>query len=106
MWIMSISSAEQDDTVRYYKTGIWPDDGQRLLEQLRSDKNIQFKAEIPTQTDPLLSLILTWILPIFFFIAIGELLSRWMMKKMGNQMGGLGLSLIHIYKGVTFLLLG
>ncbi len=71
-----------------FKTGIWPDDGQRLLEQLRSDPDIQFTAEIPTQANPLLSFIMTWILPIFFFILIGELLSRWMMKRMNKQMGG------------------
>ena len=74
-----------------YKTGIWPDDGQRLLNQLRADPNIQFEAAIPTQASPLLSFILTWILPIFLFIIIGELFSRWMMKKMGNNMpGGMG----------------
>ncbi|HIS55065.1 MAG TPA: ATP-dependent zinc metalloprotease FtsH [Candidatus Fimimorpha excrementavium] len=71
-----------------FKTGIWPDDGQRLLEQLRSDPDIQFTAEIPTQSNPLLSFIMTWILPVFFFILIGELLSRWMMKRMNKQMGG------------------
>ena len=71
-----------------FKTGIWPDDGQRLLEQLRSDPDIQFTAEIPTQANPLLSFIMTWILPVFFFILIGELLSRWMIKRMNKQMGG------------------
>ena len=75
----------------YYKTGPWPDDGQRLLEQLRSDPNITFAASIPTKTSPLLSFILTWILPIVIFIFIGELLSRAMMKKMGGAMpGGMG----------------
>ena len=76
---------------RYYKTGPWPDDGQRLLEQLRSDPDIQFAASIPTQASPLLSFVVTWVLPILFFIAIGELLSKWMVKRMGGGMpGGMG----------------
>ena len=84
-------AGEDEDSQQVYKTGIWPDDGQRLLEQLRSDPDIDFEAEIPTQTSPLMSFILTWILPIFIFIVIGELLSRWMVKKMGNNLpGGMG----------------
>ena len=71
----------------YYRTGVWPDDGQRLLQQLRNDPNIRFAASIPTQASPLLSFVVTWVLPILFFIAIGELLSRWMVKRMGGGMG-------------------
>lgn len=79
------------ESQQIYKTGIWPDDGQRLLQQLREDPDIEFRAEIPTQTNPLLSFILTWILPIVFFILIGELFSRWMMKRMSNSLpGGMG----------------
>ena len=78
----------------YYKTGPWPDDGQRLLEQLmelQKQGDIQFEASIPTQTSPLLSFVLTWVLPIVVFIALGEVLSRWMVKKMGGGLpGGLG----------------
>ena len=80
-----------DKTVKYYKTGVWPDDGQRLLEQLRKNPDIHFAAEIPTQTSPLLSAVLSWVLPIVFFIVIGELLSRWMVKRMSGKMpGGMG----------------
>ena len=73
---------------KLYSTGIWPDDGQRLLEQLRSNSNITFSAEIPTQQDPLISFIVSWVLPIAFFFIIGELLNRQMMKRMKD--GGLG----------------
>ena len=80
-----------DKAVKYYKTGVWPDDGQRLLEQLRKNPGIHFAAEIPTQTSPLLSAVLSWVLPIVFFIVIGELLSRWMVKRMSGKMsGGMG----------------
>ena len=75
----------------YYKTGVWPDDGQRLLNQLREDPDIVFTAEIPTQANPILSFLVSWILPIFFFLLIGQLLSRFMMKRMGGGMpGGMG----------------
>lgn len=79
-------AGEDENSMLVYKTGIWPDDGQRLLEQLRADPEIDFTAEIPTQANPLLSFILTWILPISFFVLIGELLSRWMMKRMRQNM--------------------
>ena len=75
----------------YYKTGIWPDDGQRLLNQLREDPDIVFTAEIPTQANPILAALISWVLPIFLFILIGQLLSRFMMKRMGNNLpGGMG----------------
>ena len=74
----------------YYKTGVWPDDGQRLLEQLSSHEEIVFTAEIPTQANPILSFLVSWIVPIFIFILIGELLSRWMAKKMGGGLPGMG----------------
>ncbi len=77
-----------EDSLRIYKTGIWPDDGQRLLQQLRTDPNIEFSAEIPTQASPLMSFLVSWVFPIFFFLIIGELLSRFMMKRMNKQMGG------------------
>ena len=81
-----------DETGRegYYKTGVWPDDGQRLLEQLQADEDIVFTAEIPTQANPILSFLVSWIVPIFIFILIGELLSRWMAKKMGGGLPGMG----------------
>ena len=73
---------------RLYKTGVWPDDGQRLLQQLREHSDIRFSAAIPTQASPLMSLILTWVLPMLFFFLIGEIFYRSMRKKMQNQMPG------------------
>jgi cell division protease FtsH len=77
--------------VKYYKTGIWPDDGQRLLNQLRSNSSIEFRAEIPTQVSPLLTFFLEWVLPFLLFIVFWEFLSRYMQKRMGGKMPG-GLS--------------
>ena len=84
-------AADETGRTGYYKTGIWPDDGQRLLNQLREDPDIVFSAEIPTQANPILAFLVSWILPIFFFILIGQLLSRFMMKRLGNNLpGGMG----------------
>lgn len=82
---------ETETSKQIYKTGIWPDDGQRLLQQLREHPDIQFSAAIPTQTSPLLSFILTWILPMLFFFILGEVFYRWMRKRMKDQLpGGVG----------------
>ena len=81
-------AGEDEDSLRIYKTGMWPDDGQRLLQQLRDDPDIEFSAEIPTQASPLMSFLVSWVFPIFFFLIVGELLSRFMMKRMNKQMGG------------------
>ena len=87
--VFTATQPDNGDKVGVYKTGIWPDDGQRLLEQLRTDPDISFTAEIPTQANPILSFIVSWVVPILFFLLIGELLSRWMTKRMGN-LGGMG----------------
>ena len=83
-------ATDESGSEAVYQTGIWPDDGQRLLSQLRENEDIQFTAEIPTQANPILSFLVSWILPIFIFILLGELLSRWMVKRMGGLPGGMG----------------
>lgn len=87
---------------RVYKTGIWQDDG--LTERLR-ESDVKFAAEIPTQSSPLLSLLLTWILPILIFMGIGMLFSK-KMKTMGANAMTFGKSGAKIYAqsetGMTF----
>ena len=71
-----------------YKTGIFPD--YKLVDRLNSAPNeIEFVREIPTQNSPLLSFLLTWILPIVLIYGGSVLFYRYMMKKMGGGMGGL-----------------
>ena len=83
--------AEQDGEDWICKTGIWPDDGERLLQQLMEHDDIQFSATIPTQADPLVTFVVSWILPMVFFFLIGDLFYRWMRKKMNGQIpGGMG----------------
>ena len=68
------------DEKAIYKTAIVPDDGmvQRLL-----DAGISTTGEEIEQTS-LLTDILFWVLPLVLFIAIGQLVSRSLMKKMGG----------------------
>lgn len=83
--------AEVDGRPGVFVTGVWPNDGERLLEQLRSNPDITFSASIPTQANPIMEFLTNWVLPIIFFVIIGNLLSRYMMKRMGaSGMGGLG----------------
>ena len=83
--------AEIEGRPGVFVTGVWPNDGERLLEQLRSNPDITFSASIPTQANPIMEFLTNWVLPIIFFVIIGNLLSRYMMKRMGaSGMGGLG----------------
>lgn len=83
--------AEIDGRPGVFVTGVWPNDGERLLEQLRNNPDITFSASIPTQANPIMEFLTNWVLPIIFFVIIGNLLSRYMMKRMGaSGMGGLG----------------
>ncbi len=69
-----------------YKTALFPDDG--LIERLRQ-AGVRFSAEIPTQNNTLLSLLLSWILPIAIFLGLGRLLSNQLGKRMGGGMNAL-----------------
>ena len=94
------------DEKTIYKTAIVPDDGmvQRLL-----DAGISTTGEEIEQTS-LLTDILGWVLPLVLFIAIGQLVSRSLMKKMGgggnSMMFNMGRSDAKIYvksaEGIKF----
>ena len=65
-----------------YKTGLLEDPG--LVERLKAP-GAAFSGEIVEETSPLVSILLTWILPMVIFIVLGQLLSRKMMEKMGGS---------------------
>ena len=71
------------DGSKVYKTGPMndPDLTQRLY-----DAGAEFTRDIVEETSPLLSFVLTWILPIILFIAIGQLMA----KKLTDRAGGPG----------------
>ena len=71
------------DGSKIYKTGPMndPDLTQRLY-----DAGAEFARDIVEQTSPLLSVVLTWVLPIVLFIAVGQLMA----KKLTDRAGGPG----------------
>ena len=71
------------DGSKIYKTGPMndPDLTQRLY-----DAGAEFTRDIVEQTLPLLSVVLTWVLPIVLFIAVGQLMA----KKLTDRAGGPG----------------
>lgn len=64
-----------------YKTGLWPDDS--LTERLMSH-NVQFEKAIVVQMSPIVSFLMTWILPILIFVFLGNFLSGQVQKRMGG----------------------
>ena len=76
------SATDEEGRTRYYKTGIWPDD---TLQDRLVNAGVEFSASIPTQASPLLSFLLTWILPALLFALLG----RFMISRLQN-MGGPG----------------
>ena len=69
------------DESQIYKTGLMddPERTQRLY-----DAGAQFSSEIVEETSPLLSALLSFVLPLVIFIGLGQILSRKMMDKMGG----------------------
>ena len=69
------------DKSKIYKTGLLNDDG---LVQRLYDSGAEFSGEIVEQMSPLMSFIVSWVLPAVLFVVLGQLLSRQLMKKMGG----------------------
>ena len=78
--------ATTDGKQGIYTTGRIDDD--QLVERMRS-AGVDFAKSIPTQNSPLLEFLMTWILPMVLFIAIGQLLMRQMSKRMGGGVGAM-----------------
>ena len=70
-----------------YKTGyIGTDD--ELVSRLEAS-GAKFSTQIIEETSPIVSFIVSWVLPIVIFVVLGQLMSRWMMKKMGGGAGSM-----------------
>ena len=84
------------DNTKIYKTGLMddPDRTQRLY-----DSGAKFSSEIVQQMSPLVSVLLTWILPIFLFVVLGQYMSKKMMGKNGgnSMIFGMGKSNAKVY---------
>jgi len=112
--IKKVELQQQDNTILFtgkdgktiYKTAMVndPDLTKRLYEA-----DVSFYGEEIDQSSPILVNILSWVLPILFFVALGEYMSRKLMKRAGgkNAMSfGMGKSSEKIYvkssEGIRF----
>jgi len=75
--------AAKDGSKTVYVTGRVNDP--ELVDRLYA-ANVVFSQVIPDETSPILTSILSWVLPLLLFIGIGQLMAN----KMQNKMGGLG----------------
>ena len=66
----------------YFKTGVWPWDND--LTSLLEKYGVRFSAAIPTQASPLLSFLVSFVLPIAFFAIMWQFIMRGMSKRMGG----------------------
>ena len=72
---------ETGDEKQVYETGVIEDPG---LVQRLSDAGVDFTSPIVREASPLMSFLLTWVLPIALFVVVGQYLSRNMMQRMGG----------------------
>ena len=91
---------------RVYKTGLMDDP--ELVQRLRNS-GATFGSEIIEETSPLLSILLSWILPILIFIGIGQFMSKKLMDRAGganSMMFNMGKSNAKVYvkssDGISF----
>ena len=74
-------TAENEDTKAAFKTGRMEDPG--LIQRLY-DKGVRFEKQIPQELSPILGFVVSWVLPLVIFVAIGQLLMRQMTKNLGG----------------------
>ena len=72
---------EANKNAVYYRTGKMDDP--ELTSRL-SEHGVRFDKEIVEETSPLLSFLLSFVFPIVLFIALGQLLTLQLMKRMGG----------------------
>ena len=70
------------DMTQIYKTGPMEDPG--LVERLHAS-GVTFSSQIIEQASPLLSFVLSWVLPIVVFIGIGQFMSKKLMDRAGGN---------------------
>ena len=74
------------DGSKVYRTGIIEDSG--LVERLHAS-GAAFTSEIVEETSPLITLLLSWLLPIGLFILLGQFMSKKLMDKAGGGAGSM-----------------
>lgn len=74
-----IFTDKEENTI--YKTGMMPDPD---LTQRLADSGAKFSGEIIEQANPILTFLVSWVLPIVIFIAIGQYMSKKLMQRAGG----------------------
>ena len=69
-----------------YKTALFPDD---TLRDRLEKAGVSFSAQIPTQNNPLLSFIISWILPVALFSVLGRVLMNQISKHAGDGLNAM-----------------
>lgn len=100
-------AGDNDETpfnVSYYTVGYSGQDPD-LIKTLE-EYNVDTSIEIPTTVSPIISILVSWVLPILLIWWLMSFMSRKMMGKMGGGLGGIGKSNAKVYvqngTGVTF----
>lgn len=95
----------RSDEEQIYKTGLMNDPG--LTERLY-ESGAEFSSEIQEQASPLVSFLLSWVIPLAMFVILGQLLTRRYMNREGggnSLMFNLGKSNARVYiKSTTGIL--
>ncbi len=79
---IQFTAVGSDGKQAVYKTGIWDDD---MLQTELQAAGVTFTKEIPVELNPILTFVLSWILPIGIFVALGYFLNRSLAKRMGGM---------------------
>lgn len=85
------------DETQIYKTGLMDDP--YLVSRLHRS-GVKFSSQIQQQTSPILSILLSWILPLLLFYLVGTIMSKKLMDKAGgpnSMMFGMGKSNAKVY---------
>lgn len=78
-------ATDENDKRQVYITGIVNDP--QLVSRLE-EKEIVFATDIPTEASPILSLLLSWVVPVLIIWGLFSLLGRQLAKRMGGAGGG------------------
>ncbi len=78
---LSYTAKNADGKDELYVTGAWQDP--ELVDRLHK-KGVSFTRMVPHETSPIVNFVLSWILPLFIFILVGQFFSRQFQKSFGG----------------------
>lgn len=91
---------------RLYYTGYIPNVSNDDLKDRLDAQGVEYNTEIVEQASPIVTFVVTWLLPVIILYALFSLLMRGMTKRMGGGIGGIGESKAKVYMekstGITF----